>query len=460
MLTLLLTLISLAAEPPDGAERLPSRAVDTGILAVDDAGRITRLVQDSPAHQAGLRPGATLVRIDGLRVARMSPDEIRGRLRPREAQRVTVVAQDADEERRLDVPIGTYDLLNSAILTVDDPEAEPGAWWCAKGDCEDGNGKAEHSSGHTYIGYFQDGLPHGYGAWRGANGSRYDGGWREGLRHGPGTLVDADDNAFSGVFRDGLADGPFTVDWEDGRTYEGELRARVPHGRGTLILPDGTRYDGELDYGDYHGEGTLLLASGERFEGAFQNNIAHGRGRLDLPNGDHLEGVFYKGRLEGEGTRRWADDGRVYTGSFKANKPHGQGVLTWPDGRKHIGAFVDGEARGLGVHLWPRGERVVADFTDENRGLGWIIDGTGEVRYEGWIVRGKAEGWGHERRDDGELRRLRFYFNDKPRGDHPRSLDIGKAEKVAFEAFDWTRLEPLKAIRFEEDLEDVAAPAD
>jgi hypothetical protein len=168
-----------------------------------------------------------------------------------------------------------------------------------------------------------------------------------------------------------------------------------------------------------------------------------------MAQGDHLDGTFYKGRLEGEGERRWSDDGRVYVGTFSKNEPHGVGVLTWPDGRKHLGHFSEGEAKGLGVHIWPGadGRRMVADFADENRGIGYIIDGTDTIVYQGWIVRGTAEGWGRQRKSDGTFRRDRFYFNDKPRGDHPRDLRIGQREKQEFEDFDWERLEPYKAVR-------------
>lgn len=448
MLVLLFALIGHAVDPPEGAERVAARAVDAGIVELGQDGRITLMVEGGPAWEAGVRPGETIVRIDGLRVARMSADEVYGRLAPMNDQLTLQVARGGGTEQ-VKVEIKAYDPLNSVITTGGDEEQGAGVFWCEKGNCRDGNGLAKHSSGATYLGYFKDGLADGFGVWKTPDGIRYEGGFKEGLREGPGALRDTEKNLFAGIWRRGQADGPFSVTWADGRTYEGFLRARVPHGRGVQLWPDGRRYEGEFDYGDFHGEGRLEMPSGERYVGAFQNNLAHGKGSLDMAQGDHLEGTFYKGRLEGEGLRRWSDDGREYVGTFTKNEPNGIGVLTWPDGRKHLGTFVEGEPQGLGVHVWPgaEGKRVVASFTDENRGIGYILDGTDKVVYEGWIVRGMAEGWGRELKENGEFRRYRFYFNNKPRGDHPRGLRLGQQEKKDHEAFDWTPLEALKQVR-------------
>jgi len=45
-----------------------------------------------------------------------------------------------------------------------------------------------------------------------------------------------------------------------------------------------------------------------------------------------LTGVWKEGKVEGKGEFVGAD-GRVYSGEFKNDKKHGNGVLRWPDGK-------------------------------------------------------------------------------------------------------------------------------
>ena len=74
-----------------------------------------------------------------------------------------------------------------------------------------------------------------------------------------------------------------------------------------------------------------------------------------------------------------------------------------------------------------------------------MLDDKGEVVHQGFFVAGRAEGWGRTFMN-GEPKPLRMYFNDRVRGEHPRSVDLGREEKDQYEAMDWDALEPLKQL--------------
>jgi len=444
MLALLLAALAPAAEPPDDAVMVSMPAVDAGIVAIDETGRLTEIVQGAPAWQAGLRPGQVLVRAGGAKVAGMDPRELRGRTSGQEGDTVALLVERDGARQTVQVQLTPYDRANATLVGVNG-ELEV-SLWCEAGDCEDGDGRATDGSERIVAGPFREGRLQGYGVERDQGGVRYDGGFEQGMRHGPGALTDASGTRYAGTWQHGVADGSFTVLWKDQGTYEGQVRALLPHGQGQREWDDGRRYIGAFEYGDFDGQGDLLLPSGEHYVGAFQNNVAHGQGVLDLPRGDHLEGTFYKGRLHGQGMRRWADNGRVYRGAFHLNQPHGQGQLTWTDGEVHVGSFDEGEISGLGVRFLSSTRRVVGHWYDERRALGWVVNDKDEILYEGFIVQGLAEGWGRKV-VDGEPRKNRMWFNNKVRGEHPRSVDQGRQEKAEFDAFEWSQLDALMQVR-------------
>lgn len=87
-----------------------------------------------------------------------------------------------------------------------------GAQKCTRGDCRDGEGRADFEDGATYEGEFQTGQFHGAGKMTYPDGDVYDGFWKKGRRHGKGEHK-----------------------YPSGHVYEGDWRKDVPRGHGSYV---------------------------------------------------------------------------------------------------------------------------------------------------------------------------------------------------------------------------------
>jgi hypothetical protein len=431
----LLSALAIGAEPPEGAAIIAGSEVGIGVDLVDDH-RVSHVLVDGPAWAAGVRPGDRILGVDGQEVRRASVRETVATLLGEPDTPVALRLDREGEEVDLTVIRAELDPWNGVFATQ--TERVTLACWCASDSCEDGEGRAEHTLGWTYAGDFVGGRFEGTGTWKAGTEGRYVGTFQAGVPHGPGVLTDAEGTLYKGSWDHGVARGTFTIRWEDQRTYEGEVVALVPNGAGTSVYPDRSRYVGEWRHGLFHGQGTMTLADRTVYTGAFQLGLGHGQGRVTLPSGERLEGGFVKGRLQGQGKRVWPG-GLEYEGWFVDSQPQGHGVQTWPDGRTHEGHFEAGLPVGWGTRTWPDGRRATGRWVDRWRVLGRLHDPLGVLVYEGWIRDGVAEGWGREVEADGTRGSERWWFNDKMyRGvGHPRSEQVGRAEREAFEGFSW-----------------------
>jgi hypothetical protein len=166
---------------------------------------------------------------------------------------------------------------------------------CVEGDCVNGKGTMNYSTGHKFTGEFKDGV-----------------------RHGEGVLLLPGGRKMVGVWVDNsIREGTFTA--SDGTIYEGQWEFRERNGRGTLTFPDGRKYIGD-----------------------FKSDRRHGQGTMIWPDGRKYVGEFNRGARTGQGTMIYAD-GHKYTGEFKDGEKHGHGTLVSADGTKMVGAFQNGE---------------------------------------------------------------------------------------------------------------------
>jgi len=79
----------------------------------------------------------------------------------------------------------------------------PSRTGCLAGDCAQGQGKYVFSSGEEYVGYFKDGLPHGFGRISYPNGDRYEGELSGGELHGNGILTFSNGIVAAGFWQNG-----------------------------------------------------------------------------------------------------------------------------------------------------------------------------------------------------------------------------------------------------------------
>ena len=118
--------------------------------------------------------------------------------------------------------------------------------------------------------------------------------------------------------------------------------------------------------------------------------------------GNHYFGSFKNGKLQGQGTYTWANDGK-YVGEFKDGKSHGQGTFTFADGRKYVGEFKDDKQHGQGTFTWPDGENYIGEWKDglkHGQGTYTFADGR---KYVGEYKDNKLHGWGKFTQPNGEV---------------------------------------------------------
>ncbi|MBF0172229.1 MAG: tetratricopeptide repeat protein [Magnetococcales bacterium] len=94
---------------------------------------------------------------------------------------------------------------------------------CLRGDCQNGVGIYQWSSGDRYQGQFKDGQRHGRGQYIHRDGSVYTGEYFMGQRQGQGTLVWSSGKRYSGSWNQGLQQGQGRKSWPDGRVQTGRF---------------------------------------------------------------------------------------------------------------------------------------------------------------------------------------------------------------------------------------------
>jgi hypothetical protein len=166
---------------------------------------------------------------------------------------------------------------------------------CVEGDCVNGKGTMIYSTGHKYVGEFEEGKRHG-----------------QGIIYMPG-----------------------------GRTVEGQFRQNAPI-KGTYTYPNGQVYTGTWEFYESNGQGTLKYSDGRIYEGEFKSGLRNGQGVITWPDGRRYEGWFVRGKRTGEGIMTYPD-GRVYKGDFLDGERSGRGVMTLPNGERLEGQFADGK---------------------------------------------------------------------------------------------------------------------
>jgi hypothetical protein len=119
-----------------------------------------------------------------------------------------------------------------------------------------------------------------------------------------------------------------------------------------------------------------------RYSGEWKLNNPHWQGVLVSPNGERYEGAFFLGRLHGRGTLTFAD-GAVYVGDFFMNERTGTATQTYKSGDKYTGTFNRGQRHGTGLLMYADGRVYHGEFRDDQlHGIGKLALTNGDY-YEG-----------------------------------------------------------------------------
>lgn len=262
---------------------------------------------------------------------------------------------------------------------------------CVKGDCKNGKGVYEYTSGARYEGEFVNGELHGYGIFFYTNGNRYEGYWEGNYKHGTGTMQ-----------------------YASGELYEGSWYRDRRQGHGTYTFKNGDRYMGEWHWDRPNGEGELRFVNGAHYIGGFKDGKFHGQGAFRDESGKVYSGVWTEGKLPGFNTPvepEPADevvDLEAETGDPGAEEtaePAGETGAEEGDVAGEPGMPGDGEDAGAGAGgqagdgalrkpVEPNWELVRDCFMEKcMEGLGYITYASGS-RYFGSFVNGVPEGEG------------------------------------------------------------------
>jgi len=165
------------------------------------------------------------------------------------------------------------------IMTQSDGSTQEGTWRYGK---LTGTGRLRFADGSIYEGDLMDGQPQGHGIrkegkFMGLGASVYIGEWEKGARHGYGAMDDImSGEKYMGMWSAGLRNGKGCVVNSDGIYYEGNFVANRLTGGGIMIFDDGSVYEGEFcGAGEFNGRGVLVSRT-ERFEGVFHGNYSDG----------------------------------------------------------------------------------------------------------------------------------------------------------------------------------------
>jgi hypothetical protein len=120
----------------------------------------------------------------------------------------------------------------------------------------------------------------------------------------------------------------------------------------SFIFANNDQYTGEYIVTDdgqmmRHGHGKHTSADQQLiYEGTWKHDKMHGTGRLTYGNGTSYNGDFQSNYLEGLGTYEWPD-GAQYTGMWQGSRPIGKAEYFGPD----LAVPFVGLANGHEVHM-------------------------------------------------------------------------------------------------------------
>lgn len=244
---------------------------------------------------------------------------------------------------------------------------------CIQGDCLNGNGIWQYTSGARYEGPFTQGKRQGYGKVIFSDGSRYSGEFYQDFRQGEGVHTLSDQSVYSGGFYRDHYHGTGRMQFRSGAVYEGSWMFGKMKGEGVLTFPDRTVYKGEFHNNAFHGKGQLTQSDGTMFIGEWKQGHRHGNGILKR-KGNHVASI------------RWVRDAPLFTWPFSIDSIRQSPSFVYADGSMYWGMInARGFPEGIGVCLYKNGDLYEGGWQDHRpHGPGILTSYDGQVRYGTW----------------------------------------------------------------------------
>lgn len=225
----------------------------------------------------------------------------------------------------------------------------------------------EVQNGGIYVGETKNGQPHGVGIIRFEDrGIVYLGEWEQGAPNGEGVKYEKEsDDFYFGTFKNAQKDGKGTTYFTESSiddVIEKMIRIEFKSKQDMRFWVDNIK------------SAVASYTKLTKYSGAFKNNLMHGQGMLKYEDGALYSGTFLQGFPNGQGKKNFAN-GDFYQGNFKDGDPSGNGVLKSGDGSEYSGEFKKGLAHGKGKKRFPDRTVYAGEFKDgDANGRGTFTD--------------------------------------------------------------------------------------
>lgn len=194
------------------------------------------------------------------------------------------------------------------------------------------------------------------------------------------------------VIRNGKTSTVCCITWENGSTYEGEITNMKFHGFGVLAHSSGYSIKGEFREGKVYGKAEYTKGK-HYYSGQWKDNLPHGQGVERVEGVFDYAGSFVEGIKFGKGKMKIVGKGS-YEGEFKLNSFYGFGCFTWNEGKKYIGNWVLNLMHGKGKMTWPDGRKFEGRYSRNKKdGQGQFTWADGRA-FAGIWKEGKQQGNG------------------------------------------------------------------
>tara|TARA_B100001057_G_C22794908_1_gene929180 strand:+ start:147 stop:1706 length:1560 start_codon:yes stop_codon:yes gene_type:complete len=195
------------------------------------------------------------------------------------------------------------------------------------------------------------------------DGGIYEGQWKDNLRHGKGSYKKY---KISGDKKDKELLLSQVGVWKNDKLFESTEIA-------TIELNDNYLFIGQIKNGNPLGNGRLYFKKGKNDEKIITGEWKQGE---DLTYGTIRTSKYhYTGSIknyktseapvnylaEGDGIKKYSENGATLRGTFTANTANGFGSMQWPNGDKYEGNFLRGMRHGEGVYTLGKGRGVLHD---------------------------------------------------------------------------------------------------
>lgn len=164
--------------------------------------------------------------------------------------------------------------------------------------------------------------------------------------------------SFSQCIQGDCFNGEGIYTYQDGSMYEGTFAKGLTHGFGAWCFPNGDKYVGEFKENYQHGSGVVYHVNGDQTVGEWINGEY-----FSIKYGE-VEGCIEGNCINGHGTYIYDEGNAKYTGYFKDEMPHGQGVCQYSNREFYEGEWQEGSFNGYGTLYLSDGSPIQGYWKD------------------------------------------------------------------------------------------------